>query len=100
MGKVEGKRRLIYQGAEIIAAPNACDAAKSFTSLRLLSANVPLLPLKACDRLAMCKCKYRHFDDRRRGLRREDDDASVLMLVAPQGPERRRRPGRRETDYK
>jgi hypothetical protein len=34
--------------------------------LRLLSADVPPLPLEMCDRPATCKCKYRHFDDRRR----------------------------------
>jgi hypothetical protein len=99
MGKVEGKPTLKYRGAEIIAAPDACDAALSLTSVRLLSANVPLLPLKTCDRPATCNCKYRHFDDRRRGLRRESDDASVLVPVGHQGAERRKRPGRRESDY-
>ena len=89
-----------YRAAELMAAAGACDPARWLANIRLMSAEVPLLPLKACDRLAICKCKYRHFDDRRRGVRREDDDASVLMPVAPQGPERRRRPGRRETDYK
>ena len=64
---VEGKPRLKYRGAEVIAAAGACDAARSLTNLRLLSADVPLLPLKTCDRPATCKCKYRHFDDRRRG---------------------------------
>lgn len=100
MGKVEGKPGLKYRGAEINAAADACDAARSLTGVRLLSANVPLLPLDACDRPAACKCKYRHFDDRRRGLRRESDDASTLMPGARQGAERRKRPGRRESDYK
>ena len=60
------KRSLKYRGAEVIAGDGACDAARSLANLRLLAADVPTLPLKACDRPATCKCKYRHFDDRRR----------------------------------
>jgi hypothetical protein len=98
MGKVEGKPRLKYRGAEIIAAPNACDAARSLTGVRLRSADVPLLPLNICDRPATYNCKYRHFDDRRRGLRRESDEASTLIPGAYEGADRRKRPGRRESD--
>ena len=35
---VEGKPRLKYRGAEVIAAADACDAARSLTNLRLQSA--------------------------------------------------------------
>ena len=63
---VESKPRLKYRGAEVIAADGACDTARSLTNLRLLSADVPPLPLKMCDRPAICKCKYRRFNDRRR----------------------------------
>ena len=92
---VQGKPRLKYRGAEIIAAENACDAARSLASLRLLSADVPVLPLKTCDRPATCKCTYRHFDDRRRKFPRRIQHA----LMAVQGAERRTRLGRRESDY-
>ena len=54
-----------YSGAEVIADDDACDAARSLANLRLLSADVPPLPLKMCDRPAICKCKYRCFNDRR-----------------------------------
>jgi hypothetical protein len=100
MGMVEGKPRPKYRGAEVIAPLSACDAARSLTSVRLLSAQVPLLPLKTCDRSATCKCKYRHFDDRRRVVRRENEDASVLMPVVHKAVERRKQLGRRESDYK
>lgn len=93
---VEGKPRLKYRGAEVIAAAGACDAARSLTNVRLLSAEVPLLPLKTCDRRATCKCTYRHFDDRRRKFPRRGEHA--LMTFA-QGAERRKRRGRRESDY-
>ncbi len=74
---VEGKPRLKYRGAEVIAAEGACDAARSLTNLRLLSADVPPLPLKTCDRPATCKCIYRHFDDRRRVFPRRVEHATA-----------------------
>ena len=90
----EGKPRLKHRGAEVIAAADACDAARSLTNLRLQSADVPLLPLKTCDRPATCKCKYRHFDDRRRVFPRR-----VQHATRYRGVERRMRRGRRDHDY-
>ena len=92
---VQGKPRLKYRAAEVIAAAGACDAAQSLMNVRLLAADVPLLPLKTCDRPATCKCIYRHFDDRRRKFPRRVQHA----LMAVQGAERRTRLGRRESDY-
>lgn len=91
---VERKPTLKYRGAEIIAADDACEAARSLTSVRLLASEVPLLPLKTCDRPATCKCKYRHFDDRRRKFPRR-----VPHATAYRGVERRVRRGRRDTDW-
>jgi hypothetical protein len=91
---VEGKPRLKYRGAEVIAADGACDAARSLTNVRLLTAELPLLPLKTCDRPATCECKYRHFDDRRRVFPRR-----VQHATAYRGVERRVWRGRRESDY-
>ena len=91
---VEGKPRMKYRGAEVIAAENACDAARSLTNVRLLAADVPLLPLKTCDRPATCKCKYRHFDDRRRVFPRRVEHA-----IRYRGVERRVRRGKRDSDY-
>ena len=56
---VEYKPNLKYRGAGVIAADDACDAARSLMNVRLLAKDVPLLPLKACDRPLTCKCKYR-----------------------------------------
>ena len=91
---LEGKPRLKFRGAEVIAADGACDAARSLTNLRLLSADVPPLPLKTCDRPATCKCKFRHFDDRRRVFPRR-----VQRATRYRGAERRVWRGRRESDY-
>ena len=89
-----GKPRLKHRGAEVIAADDACDAARSLTNVRLLAADVPLLPLKTCDRPATCKCKYRHFDDRRRVFPRR-----VQHATRYRGVERRVRRGKRDSDY-
>ena len=92
---VEYRPVLRYRGAEVIAAADSCEAARSLMNVRLLAAEVPLLPLKSCDRPGTCKCTYRHFDDRRRKFPRRVEHA--LMTV--QGADRRKRRGRRESDY-
>jgi len=91
---VEGKPRLKFRGAEVIAADGACDAARSLMNVRLLAADVPLLPLKTCDRPGTCKCIYRHFDDRRRKFPRRVEHATAYR-----GVEQRVRRGRRDRDY-
>ena len=96
---VEYKPVTKYRGAEVIAGDGACDAARSLTSLRLQSADVPLLPLKTCDRPATCKCVYRHFDDRRRKFPRREEHALNALMACTPGVERRTRRGRRESDY-
>jgi hypothetical protein len=91
---IEGKPNLKYRGAEIIAGPDACDAAQSLTNVRLLAVEVPLLALKSCDRPATCECIYRHFDDRRRKFPRRVEHATAYR-----GVERRVRRGRRDSDF-
>jgi hypothetical protein len=91
---VEGKPRVRYRGAAVVAADEACDAARSLTSVRLLAAEVPLLPLKTCDRNATCTCRYRHFDDRRRTYPRR-----VPRATTYRGIEQRVRRGRRDSDF-
>ena len=96
---VEYKPILKYRGAEILGADDACDAARSLMSVRLLSGEVPLLPLKTCARPATCKCIYRHFDDRRRTFPRRGEHAFNSLMASTPGAERRTRRGRRESDY-
>jgi hypothetical protein len=90
---------LKYRAAEVIATAGACDAARSLMNVRLLAADVPLLPLKACDRPGTCKCIYRHFDDRRRKFPRRVEHALNALMACTPGVERRTRRGRRESDY-
>ena len=91
---MEGKPKLKYRCAEVIAAEDACDAARALANMRLLVVEVPMLPLKDCDHPATCKCKYRHFDDRRRKFPRR-----VAHATAYRGVERRMRRGRRDSDF-
>jgi len=93
-----GNPRLRYQCVEVIAAANGCDAARSFKNIRLLSVDAPRLPLTTCDRPSDCKCIYRHFSDRRQGSRRDSEHATIP--AAHKGTERRRRLGRRDSDYR
>jgi hypothetical protein len=94
---VGGKPRLKYQCVEVIAAAKGCEAARSLKGIRLLSADAPRLPLGTCDRPSDCKCVYRHFSDRRQGPRREDEHATIR--ASHRGAERRKRLGRRDSDY-
>ena len=94
---VGDKPKLKYRCVEVIAPASGCDAARSLKSQRLLSAEAPRLPLATCDRPSECKCIYRHFNDRREGPRRDNEHATLPR--AHTGPERRRRLGRRDTDY-
>jgi hypothetical protein len=93
--KATERERLKYHCVEVIAGDNACDSAKSLKGIRLLSADAPLLPLKTCE-AADCKCIYRHFDDRRQGPRREQHMRISTPYVSL---DRRKRRGRRVTDY-
>lgn len=94
---VGGKTRLKYHCVEVIASSSGCAAARSLKHVRLLSSEAPRLPLASCDQPATCKCVYRHFDDRRQGPRRESEHAT--RPLGHKGPERRKRLGRRESDY-
>ena len=93
--KTNARERLRYHCVEVIAGDQACDAAKSLKGVRLLSADAPLLPLKTCE-ADECRCIYRHFDDRRQGPRREQH----MRVATPSVDlDRRKRRGRRATDY-
>lgn len=93
-----------FSAVEIRAGTDACEGARSAAGRRILCGQAPGLPLEDCDRPGRCACRYRHFDDRRAGPRRDaDDEAGDLLPVAPVGPtaphpERRTKKGRRADD--
>jgi len=94
---VGSKTRLKYHCVEVIAPASGCEAARSLKNIRLLSADAPRLPLATCDRAAHCACRYRHFNDRRLGPRRDVEHAR--LPAGHKGTERREWRGRRDSDY-
>ena len=51
-----------------------CNAAAELHGRRFLADEAPRLPLDACLTPSNCHCVYKHFDDRRTGLRRDSDE--------------------------
>lgn len=58
----------------------ACEAATTIRNHRYLSAEAPLLPLTDCAHPTSCRCKYKHWDDRRQ----QDDRRSPVYGLADQ----------------
>ena len=86
-----------FHAVEIHASRSACDAAREVTGRRYLSAEAPLLPLADCSDPRRCNCRYRHYQDRRDGPRR-DAEMGLPVKSASDGTERRRALGRRLDD--
>lgn len=61
-----------YHAVSIAPGPRCCGAARELREVRFLSSEAPQLPLVACDRTE-CTCRYEHYQDRRKGLRRARD---------------------------
>ncbi|HMK86508.1 MAG TPA: hypothetical protein VK437_11170 [Steroidobacteraceae bacterium] len=78
----------------IVAGADACSAALACKAKRFLSSEAPRLPLAECDS-PQCRCRYRHFADRRANARRASERGMPTARVAD---ERRGTRGRRATD--
>lgn len=83
-----------FHGVEIQCTADACDAAKRSLGTRYLSHEAPLLPLKECSRGHRCRCRYRHFSDRRQAPRRHAD-GNLPSCANEDHQERRRGQDRR-----
>jgi hypothetical protein len=70
-GRTAKDSRRRWHAVLIVAPGSACAAAQACKGKRYLSTEAPRLPLANCD-AAACGCKYRHFEDRRAGPRREE----------------------------
>jgi len=84
-----------WHAVTIVACKESCDPARAQTGKRYLSSEALRLPLVGCD-AERCDCRYRHFDDRRGGPRRQEE----LSGAAPKSinQDRRLRRGRRADD--
>lgn len=85
-----------FHAVTIVTANTCCKQAHELKGQRFLSAEAPRLPLQGCDEQQSCKCRYRHFVDRRNKLRRKADRG--LPDGAWLKPERRSTTSRREDD--
>jgi hypothetical protein len=88
-----------YHAVTVVPGARACAAAQALRDRRFLSRQAPPLPLPGCDS-GRCQCRYEHFDDRRKGLRRAHDLA--VSIDGHDDTERRDRSkrGRRKEDGK
>lgn len=85
-----------FHAVSIHGPGSACTAAKELRETRFLSDDAPDLPLPTCSNRSACRCRYRHFDDRRIDFRRDVDFG--LPSRIPPGDERRQVRGRRVSD--
>jgi hypothetical protein len=88
-----------WRAVRIVASKDCCEACRRVDGLFLCD-EAPRLPLAACTNPTGCRCKYRHFEDRRQGPRRHrDDEFRPQSIEVDLGArERRRSRGRRVTD--
>ena len=91
--------RLRYHAVTVVSGKEACAQARSLKDVRLLSLEAPRLPLVGCDRQDTCQCHFKHHSDRRAGPRRGMDASSMARGQAWRERNRRRLPGRRESDF-
>lgn len=88
-----------FRGVEIIPGEDGCcGAAAELTGKRMLSHEVPKLPLTDCT-AAECRCTYQLFDDRRTDVRRASDEVYDIASVLFEDDQRSlKRTGRRASD--
>ncbi len=86
-----------YHCVTINPGQGACRTAQTLKGIRFLSAEAPLLPLASCD-TTRCRCTFTHYQDRRRGDRRNPYRPENHSHIAQGREDRRNRRGRRTTD--
>ena len=86
-----------FHAVSIRARSTACAAVHAIGEQRFLSAEAPSLPVPGCPQPQQCRCRYRHWEDRRQEPRR---DADIGLPGTPWLRAERRgdRRGRRTTD--
>ena len=85
-----------YRAVSVYSQQDQCDAAKRLRRTKFLAAHAPTLPLGGCTQSEQCRCKYRHYKDRRSDVRRDSDHGMPPRVWLE--PERRHRRDRRKSD--
>ena len=62
-----------YRAVSVYSQSDQCEAAKRLRRTKFLAAHAPSLPLGGCTQSDQCRCKYRHYKDRRQEVRRDSD---------------------------
>ena len=92
-----------WHAVGISTGVSCCRAAVFLRETRFLSKQAPPLPLQGCTQPKACRCRYKHYNDRRSGPRRVSEselfqDALARHTQAHWTNERRKIRGRRATD--
>lgn len=82
-----------WKAVVILPGDPACAAARELSGKRFLARSAPRLPLAECTNQDSCKCKYRHYGDRRSDQRRAG--AGHSLYSAKSSTKEQRRPGER-----
>lgn len=90
-----------HRGISIDYGPGACDAVRALEGKRFLVGEIAKLPLADCTS-PNCNCKFIHHEDRRdtHEDKRVISGLSTELYHASGKPERRKRKGRRKSDFK
>ena len=82
-----------YHCVEIKMSYDACEEVLKLYGKRYLSAEAPMLPVAGCDQ--QCKCKFKHYEDRRHDDRRDAFSSSGIHFSGEKnrrlGGDRRRK---------
>ena len=71
-----------YRAVRLAAAAACCPAAERLGRRRFLLTEAPRLPLEHCNRIIRCRCRYKHYADRRSG----DDRRQIFGSLAYDAP--------------
>ena len=85
-----------YRAVAVYSQTDQCEAAKRLRRTKFLAAHAPTLPLGGCTQSEACRCRYRHFKDRRQEMRRDSDHGMPPRVWVD--TERRHRKDRRKND--
>jgi hypothetical protein len=86
-----------WHAVSVLTGPDSCGPARSLGAVRFLSTEAPRLPLSQCPTPALCRCGYKHYDDRRLQARRREDRTGYRPHY-DSSQERRGQQDRRSTD--
>jgi hypothetical protein len=88
-----------FHAVAIVTGGKACAEARALEAggKRYLSRTAPVLPLKNCN-CSTCECRYVHYEDRRKGVRRARDIGVSIAGFEGSDVRQKAKRGRRNVD--